>query len=746
MFLGDEASSLCTMANSRYDALQNEDLYAHLFKQRSPERAMVVLSLPSMHCASCVRAVETWPNLEPGLIDVRVNFNQKEAHIRYNPREISLQAIAEKLDFMGYPPDLSLAQREGKLGQNEQKRQARQSILELGVAGFVFGNTMLFAFPEYMGLETDSGIAALMRWITAALSLPLVLYSGRSYFKSALGALRTGQANMDVPIALGIVALWSKSLWDMASGTGAGYFDSLAGLIFFLLVGRWFQNSTIAKLDFERDYTSFFPLATLRLSASRGPEYVGLNDVEPGDELRIRHGELIPMDAVIVRGRSSVDVQFITGEALPLPVGPGDDVAAGSRLHGGSVDVRVVKALYQSYLTSLWREDPAAQKPVLSRRMDLWGQWFTWGILGVAVVSAAYWLWADPSKAIWAVTSVLIVACPCALALSIPFGFGNAIRLMGQQGAYVKSTDSIERLARVNAWVMDKTGTLTHPEEQRWSEEPEVAPEHVACLRGLVQHSAHPISRSLHSHWKHVQADVLSEVEETIGAGLQGRCSAGILRIGSPAYLGLTDAQAPAHATGWSLNGHLGGWLLPEQVYREGLSEGLDQLRPDPIALLTGDGDQERSRLQTILPASTEMRFRQSPKDKLNFVLDWQKNGKHVAMVGDGLNDAGALAASDVGISIAEDAMHFAPACDILLQGRALPHLARYPQMAKAALRVVKINIAVSLGYNVIGLTFAVQGLLTPEVSALLMPISSLSVVGLSALLTQRASRKIFKS
>ncbi len=422
------------MADSRYDALQNEDLYAHLFKQRSPERAMGVLSLPSLHCASCVRAVETWPNLEPGLIDVRVNFNQKEAHIRYNPREISLQAIAEKLDFMGYPPDLSLAQREGKLGLNEQKRQARQSILELGVAGFVFGNTMLFAFPEYMGLETDSGIAALMRWITAALSLPLVGYSGRSYFKSALGALRTGQANMDVPIALGIVALWGKSLWDMASGTGAGYFDSLAGLIFFLLVGRWFQNSTIAKLDFERDYKSYFPLATLRLSASRGPEYVALNDVEPEDELRIRHGELIPMDAVIVRGRSSVDVQFITGEALPLPVGPGDDVAAGSRLHGGSVDVRVVKALDQSYLTSLWREDPAAQKPVLSRRMDLWGQWFTWGIMGVATLSATYWMWADPSMAIWAVTSVLIVACPCALG-SYTVWVWQCHSAHGQQGA-----------------------------------------------------------------------------------------------------------------------------------------------------------------------------------------------------------------------------------------------------------------------------------------------------------------------
>lgn len=746
MFLAGGASSLCIMADPRYDALQNENLYAHLFKQRSPDRATVVLSLPTMHCASCVRAIETWPNLETGLVAVRVNFNQREAHIRYNPREISLQAIAEKLDFMGYPPDLSLAQREGKSGQSAQKRLARQSILELGVAGFVFGNTMLFAFPEYMGLAPESGIAELMRWITAALSLPLVGYSGRSYFKSALGALRTGQANMDVPIAMGIVALWSKSLWDIASGAGAGYFDSLAGLIFFLLVGRWFQNSTIAKLDFDRDYKSFFPLATLRLSTNQAPDYVALNEVVPGDVLRIRHGELIPMDAVILRGRSSVNVQFITGEALPLAVGPGDEVAAGSRLHGSSIDVEVVKALDQSYLTSLWREDPAAQKPVLSRRLDLWGQWFTWGILGVALFTAAYWMWVDASKAIWAVTSVLIVACPCALALSIPFGFGNAIRLMGQHGAYVKSSDTIERLARINAWVLDKTGTLTQPDEQYWTEEPAVSAKHAGYLRGLVQHSAHPISRSLHNHWRHVPAHPLSEVHESIGAGLEGRSEAGILRVGSPSYLGLSDAQAPSHATGWSLNGQIGGWLIPEQVYRAGLAEGLAQLGPNPMALLTGDSDQEHPRLKAILPASTDMRFRQSPKDKLQFVLHWQESGKHVAMVGDGLNDAGALAASDVGISIAEDAMHFAPACDVLLKGQELPHLARYPQMAKAALRVVKINIGVSLGYNLIGLTFAVQGLLTPEVSALLMPISSLSVVGLSALLTQRASRKIFKS
>ncbi len=734
------------MADSRYDALQNEELYAHLFKHRSPERATVVLSLPSMHCASCVRAIETWPNVEPGLVDVRVNFNQKEAHIRYNPREIRLQAIAEKLDFMGYPPDLSLAQREGPSTRTGQKRVARQSILELGVAGFVFGNTMLFAFPEYMGLETDSGIAVLMRWITGALSFPLVLFSGRSYFKSALGALRTGQANMDVPIAVGIVALWAKSLWDIASGAGGGYFDSLAGLIFFLLVGRWFQNSTIAKLDFERDYKSFFPLATLRLSTVKGPEYVALNEVASGDELRIRHGELIPMDAVVLRGRSSVDVQFITGEALPLAVGPGDDVAAGSRLQGGSIDVQVVKALDQSYLTSLWREDPAAQKPSLSRRMDVWGQWFTWGILGVALLTAAYWMWVDPSKTVWAVTSVLIVACPCALALSIPFGFGNAIRLMGQQGAFVKSPDTIERLARVDAWVMDKTGTLTYPGQQNWTEEPAVAPEFIGYLRGLVQHSAHPVSRSLYRHWSFVQANSLTDVQESIGAGLEGHCAAGVLRIGRPEYVGLNDAQAPAHSTGWSLNGHLKGWLIPEQVYREGLAEGLAQLGQDPIALLTGDSDQEHQRLEALLPGSTEMRFRQSPMDKLNFVLQWQLAGRHVAMVGDGLNDAGALAASDVGISIAEDAMHFAPACDVLLKGLELPHLARYPKMAKSALRIVKINITVSLGYNLIGLTFAVQGLLTPEVSALLMPISSLSVVGLSALLTQRASQKIFTS
>jgi len=734
------------MANSRYDALNNEALYAHLFKQKSAERALVVLSLPSMHCASCVRAVETWPSLEKGLLDVRVNFNQKEAHIRYNPKEISLAEIAEKLDFMGYPPDLSLAQHEASSSPTENSKVQRQSILELGVAGFVFGNTMLFAFPEYLGLQPDSGIAELMRWITGALSIPLVFFSGRSYFKSATGALRTRKANMDVPIAVGILALWLKSGYDLLTLTGPGYFDSLAGLLFFLLVGRWFQNSTIASLDFERDYKSFFPLSTLRIHEGAAPEYVALNTVTKGDILHIRHGELIPMDSRVLRGSSAVDVKFITGESHPLPIQPGDPVAAGSRLDGPSIDIEVVKNLDQSYLTSLWHESPSAQKPILSRRIDTWGQRFTWGVLGIAAITAAFWLWRDPSLAIWAVTSVLIVACPCALALSIPFGFGHAIRLMGQHGAFVKSADTLERLARIDAWVLDKTGTLTHPEDQVWSEAPVVHGEDMEALKGLVQQSAHPISRSLFSHWRRAKAASCLDLKERVGLGIEGTVHGKRYALGSPSFLEIPTTQAPPHATGWSKDGRFMGWLTPTHVYRPGLQEGLQGLSRWPMALLTGDGDGERKVLETLLPTGTTIQFRQSPKDKLAFVEKWQAEGKHVAMVGDGLNDAGALAVSDVGISIAEDAMHFAPACDMLLKGEKLPAIAQYPNMARAALRVVHINIAVSLGYNSIGLFFAVQGLLTPEVSALLMPISSLSVVGLSTILTQRASRKIFKS
>ena len=722
------------MADS-YAALENESLYQHLFKHRDENTSIVQLQLPSMHCANCVKAVETLPNIAPEIIDVRVNFSQKEATIKYHSDQTNLRRVAEKLDAMGYSPDVSLASETVDIQPNKHRRRA---TIELGIAGFVFGNTMLFAFPEYMGLD-EPGMVRLFHWLTAALSIPLLVFSARSFITSAWRGIRQWKGNMDIPITLGIIALAGYSFLAVIEGTGAGYFDSLAGLVFFLLVGRWFQTQTYARLDFERDYKSYFPFSALRINGGN-EEYVKLTDIRVGDILKVRHGELIPTDGEVISGDSSVDMQFITGESDPQAVSTDSSIFAGSRLVDAAIEYRVTKGLDQSYLTTLWAEDPRKKKPKSAAWIDTLGQRFTAFVLTVSAITGVVWYTIDPSMVIWVVASVLIIACPCALALSIPFGLGHTVRHLNNYGAFVKSTQTIERLSRINAWVLDKTGTLTDSNAQTWESSVAISEQDQQALRALVSHSAHPISRSLTQHWQEVTRVDLTAFEEHVGQGVQGMANGSVYQLGQPQWVGAEDAEQQ-RAVAWSKNGQFGGFLIPRSPFRPNLKEGLTPLQP--MALLTGDHDGERNQLNQLLPEGTEMRFRQSPHDKLEFVQAWQAEGHRVAMVGDGLNDAGALAVSDVGISIADDAFHFAPACDILLQGDKLHELHRIQRMAQAGLRVVRTNIVVSLSYNAIGLSFAVQGLLTPLVAAILMPISSLSVVGLSYLLVQRAKKKI---
>lgn len=736
MFCSDLSLHLAKMANL-YESLSNEPLYQHMFKHKDEHTAIIEVQLPTLHCSSCVKAVETLPNIAPGIISVRVNFSQKLAQIKYQRNKWSLQQVIEKVDDMGYPPDISLASA-NHITQSPVNHRRRASI-DLGVAGFAFGNTMLFAFPEYMGLDGDSGIANLLTWLTVLLSLPVLLFSARSFFKTAWSGIKQWKGNMDIPITLGIIAIAASSYWEFFTQSGPGYFDSLAGLVFFLLIGRWFQNNTYARLDFERDYQSFFPFSALRVNGDE-EVYVKLTAIETGDLLKVRHGELIPTDGIITAGRSHVDMQFITGESEPLPVVVDGEVYAGSKLTGPAITFRVTKQLDQSYLTTLWAEDPRKKKPKASHWIDRLGTVFTGFVLTLSAATALIWAMIDPSQILWVVSSVLIVACPCALALSIPFGLGHTVRHLNAFGAFVKSTQTIERLASINAWVFDKTGTLTDSQTLTWTEEPVVTAEDQNALRLLTGNSAHPLSRSLTSHWQNSGDDaLLSHFNEVIGKGVEATISGHSYALGQPQWL-----NAPAgeyhRAVAWQKDGEFGGWLIPRSSYRPGLKSSMEDL--DHVALLTGDNDAEQSNLEALLPKGTDMRFRQSPHEKLSFVQGWQAEGKQVAMVGDGLNDAGALAVSDVGISIADDAFHFAPACDILLQGDKLPDLPAIQAMAKSGMQVVRANIGLSLAYNAIGLTFAVQGLLTPIVAAILMPVSSLSVVALSFVLTQRAKAK----
>jgi Cu+-exporting ATPase len=411
--------------------------------------------------------------------------------------------------------------------------------------------------------------------------------------------------------------------------------------------------------------------------------------------------------------------------------------------------LRAEKALDQKYLTSLWSEDTGGRRPQWTALTDRLGRAFTGVVLGISAAAALVWAFLDPSLMVPVVTSVLIVACPCALALAVPFALGNSVRLLGRQGAFVKSTATVERLAAVGAWVFDKTGTLTVAGSVQWSEPSGITPLQRIALRALANQSAHPLSRSLVQHFTSqgtVDEAPVAQFEEALGRGISGVVGSKKYQLGSPVFCNQDPAAAPDHALGAVEDGVFLGWFLPLSSFRPGLNQALSGLGSVPISVLTGDTDGERQALLAAVPSQTELRFRQKPEDKKAYVQALQERGFSVAMVGDGLNDAGALAQSDVGITVAEDALHFAPACDVLLRGDALPQLDRMQRFAQAGVRAVRLSIFMSLAYNVVGLSFAVRGALTPEVSAILMPLSSLSVVAFTTLYTRRQAQKIFAS
>ena len=729
-----------------YAALDQVDLYPHVYKHWSENNAVAELHLPTIHCASCVRILETWPKWRSGLDSVVVDFSQQTAVIRFNPSLVLLSELALELQGMSFPPDISLAQSCGGSVQPKKSALARLQFKQMAVAGFVFGNTMLFALPEYFGMEAGSDLSLFIRWITAFLSIPLVWISGAPFFNSGWAALRQRTTNMDVPISLGIVALFLQSHWDVWTGSGPGYFDSLAGLLFFLLVGRWFQSQTYSALHFERDYRSFFPFSVWVVQD--GKEVAKpLESLKTGDLVRVRHGEMVPVESTVLEGVSAVDVSFLTGEAQPHDVAPGSLVPAGAQLVGGSVLLRAEKALDQKYLTSLWSEDTGGRRPQWTALTDRLGRAFTGVVLGISAAAALVWAFLDPALIVPVVTSVLIVACPCALALAVPFALGNSVRLLGRQGAFVKSTATVERLAAVDAWVFDKTGTLTVAGSVQWREPSGITPLQRIALRTLANQSAHPLSRSLVQHFTSqgtVDEAPVAQFEEALGRGISGVVGSKKYQLGSPVFCNQDPTAAPDHALGALEDGYFLGWFLPLSSFRPGLNQALSGLGKVPISVLTGDTDGERDALLASVPAHAELHFRQKPEDKKAYVQALQARGYSVAMVGDGLNDAGALAQSDVGITVAEDAMHFAPACDMLLRGDSLPLLDRMQRFSQAGVRAVRLSIFMSLAYNVVGLSWAVRGALTPEVSAILMPISSLSVVAFTTLYTRHQAKKIF--
>lgn len=704
------------------------------FSEASITRAR--FHVPQMHCSSCIWLLENLQRIEPSIIRSRVAFATKELSITFREDQLSLPKLVALLRRIGYGPQINAEKRD------ESHRIPRMLYVRLGVAGFIFGNTMLFSFPEYLGADTEAGLKSALQWLAVLFSFPVVFFLSTDFFRSAWAGIRTRQVNIDQPIALGIVALWTRSLWDVMSGTGPGYFDSLAGLLFFLLVGRWYQAYTYRALRFDRALEDFLPLVVLRKNAT-GEEPVKVADLKPGDRIVVRDQELVPVDAVLRSGSAHIDNSFITGEPLAVRKSIGDAIKAGGRQRGGAIELEVVHGFAESRLKRLWAEqDSGHQRPAMPRLIDGVARRFTIAVLLIALGAGLYW-WGKDSAQVWpVVTAVLIVACPCALALSMPFAYGHTIRLMGKRGLFLRDAEVVERMAHVDTVVFDKTGTLTAREahEVRW-QGMELTPRDCEAVRSLARSSTHPLSAVLHQELKGEAFDAV-EVEEIAGQGIAGIVRGRSVRIGSAVFCGAEEearkaGEAHVHIT---LDGlHRGHFAIAKRA-RAGITGVIDDLRGRMgVALLTGDASVD-AELQSAFSGASVITGC-SPLDKSRSIREEQARGRRVLMVGDGLNDAGALAQSDVGISITETSAALTPASDAIMDADALRDLPHFLRMSRRARRIVIASLFISLCYNVTGVSLAVAGHMTPLIAAILMPLSSVSVVGFVSAATIIAAR-----
>lgn len=729
--------------DNKFSFLDNDKIKNAIIQFQSAEQTHVTFYIPQIHCSSCLWLLENLYKINNNVVKSSVNFPRKEVAIVFNHKKISLKQLAELLTSLGYEPYISLHNlKEKKTSINKSK------IYKLGVAGFCFGNIMLLSFPEYLGIDTkEEKLLNLFRYLNVALSLPIFFYSASEFYKSAWKSLKHGFLNIDAPIVLAIVVTFLRSLYEVFSETGSGYFDSMSGIVFFMLIGRILQDKTYQQLNFERDYSSYFPIAVTKIK-NKEHEIVSLPEIQLDDTLLIHHQELIPTDGIITKGKAIIDYSFVTGESQAVEKEMGEIVYAGGKQIGSNIEIFVIKEVAQSYLTSLWNKEELQQQNDYTNKsfVHLLGKYFTYLVLLIAVSSGIYWYIHDMYKMWNAVTAVLIIACPCALLLSNTFTNGNVLRVLGRNKFYLRNAQVIEDIANINDIVFDKTGTLTtgqfHQIEYHGNNLTNQQKEQLATL---VSNSIHPMSRAIYQWTKCLGVKKIHAFKEITGKGIEGIIDGDFMAIGSKDFLQIKSNENEFSTSVFLLiEEQVIGYFTFKNTYRYNIPQLLKKLKKKyTVSVLSGDNEGEKKYLKELLGNDTSLLFHQSPEEKLSYIKLQQALNKKILMVGDGLNDAGALKQANVGIAVTEDCNNFTPASDAILESSQLPKLLLFINFCKANKKIVLASFTISLLYNIVGNYFAVQGNLSPLIAAILMPISSISIIFFSFISVHYTARKL---
>ncbi len=721
--------------SARFAYLDDKATIQKLIQFQSNDQVNVTFSIPQMHCSSCIYLLENLHRIEPGVKQSQVNFQKKEVFIIYNPQETTLRKVVELLAFIGYEPYISLKDSSEKKTSSFSRRQ----IYKIGVAGFCFSNIMMLSFPEYFsgGNIEEAGLKQTFTWLILVLSIPVLFFSAADIFISAWKGLRQKYLNIDAPIALAIMVTFARSYYEIISGHGAGYLDSGTGIVFFMLIGRWFQNKTYDSFSFDRDYRSYFPLGVTVIE--NGVEKnIPVTQLQISNRIIIRNEEMIPADALLMKGIANIDYSFVSGENAAVEKKKGDLIYAGGKQMGSAIELEIIKEASQSYITQLWNNDIFNSKKNEEKSfIHPWSRYFTYVLLSIALATLIFWLFADSTKILPAVTAVLIVACPCSLLLSATFTYGNMLRIFGRNKLYLKNASVIEALAKINTVVFDKTGTLTQTNAAVVNYEGlPLSAKDFAIIKNVTRQSSHPLSKIIATSIK-THSDIpltVNGFKEYTGKGFDAMVQHIRVKMGSAEFVNAHNefvTQDTGSSVHLVMNKIYIGKFSVQNQYRPGITEMLYDINKHKYKMfvLSGDNDSEKTNLTKISGPATQLRFNQSPQQKLDYIKKLQEEGKNVLMLGDGLNDAGALMQCQVGFAVCDNAAQFSPASDAILDGTKVAQLDKFISYARAGKNIVLASFILSILYNIVGLSFAVQGILSPMVAAILMPASSISIV-----------------
>lgn len=702
--------------------------------------------LENVHCGACVWLVERMPYIMAAVKEARLDFGRQVVRLVFDPMQARLSDIARQLARLGYPPHPARGRNEREL----RKREDRTHLIRIAIAGAIAGNVMIISFALYGGMfhGMEPIYERLFHWVSLLLMAVSVLGPGRVFFRGAMAALRAGTMHMDVPVSIGLAA---GSLWSAVNairGSSEIYFDSLSILVFLLLLGRWIQLRQQRKSRDAVELLFSMTPGSAWLVEGDDIREVPIEALQPMQIVEVRAGETIPVDGVVEHGQSMINASLLTGESKPVRVEAGNRVHAGAVNLSSKLRIKVESIGEQTRVGKLMRlvEESASRRAPVVRLADRIAGIFVVVVLLLAALTFGLWVWLDPSQAMPNAMALLIITCPCALGLATPLAIIAGIGRAARGGMLIRGGEVVEQINRPGLLLLDKTGTLTvgSMRVMEWH-----GPDHLKQIVGAIEsHSSHPLAAAMTSAFGHSRSADLSNVKETTGFGIEGVVDGKRVLIGSRRFMiaqgiviplrfaALQDEMGARAATPVlvALGSEVQAIVGIGDPIKSDAHAAIHRLRRAgwDVGILSGDHPAAVAAVARELGMESSMcHGAVSPEEKLAFVKQALAHGP-VMMVGDGVNDAAALAAASVGVAVKGGAEASFAAADVYLDRPGLTPLAELVEGSRRTFGVIRRNIIVSLLYNALGVSLAMAGLLNPLIAAIIMPISSLTVIVLS--------------